>query len=56
MLFNTFVGCSNNFTIGQSDGGGTLAPIDCTNANNIVRSSTGPLVNILTQPANFCGR
>ncbi len=53
VAFNTFVGCSNNFTIGQSDGGGTLGPIDCTNANNIVRSSTGALIKILTQPTNF---
>lgn len=53
VAFNTFVGCSNNFTIGQADGGGTLGPIDCTNANNLVRSTTGPLIKILTQPTNF---
>jgi poly(beta-D-mannuronate) lyase len=53
ILFNTFVGCSNNFTIGQADGGGTLGPIDCTIANNLVRTTTGPLIKILTQPTNF---
>jgi len=53
VLFNTFVGCSNNFTIGQADGGGTLGPIDCTYANNLVRATTGPLIKILTQPTNF---
>ena len=53
IVFNTFVGCSNNFVIGQSDGGGTLAPIDSTIANNIVRGGKSPLVNILTTPTNF---
>ena len=53
VAFNTFVGCSNNFTIGQADGGGTLAPIDCTNANNLVFSPRSPLIRILTQPTNF---
>jgi poly(beta-D-mannuronate) lyase len=53
VAFNTFVGCSNNFLVGQQDGGGTLGPVDCTNANNIVRSSTGPLIKVVTMPTNF---
>jgi poly(beta-D-mannuronate) lyase len=53
VLFNTFVDCAHNLLIGRSDGGGTLAPIDCTNANNIVCSSSGPLVDIQTTPTNF---
>jgi poly(beta-D-mannuronate) lyase len=53
VAFNTFIGCTNNFTIGQADGGGTLGPIDCTNANNIVRGTSSPLIRVLTQPTNF---
>ena len=58
VLFNTFVNCSNNFTIGVvgTDGNGTvgtLPPIDSTNANNIVYGSAAPLVNIVTAPTNI---
>jgi poly(beta-D-mannuronate) lyase len=53
VLFNTFVNCSHNFLIGRSDGGGALGPIDCTNANNIVRGSSSPLIEIQTAPTNF---
>ena len=56
VAFNTWVGCSNNFLIGQQDGGGTLGPIDCTNVNNVVRSTTGPLIKIVTAPTNFLWR
>jgi poly(beta-D-mannuronate) lyase len=51
VLFNTFVNCTNNFAIGVPSG--TLPPIDCTNANNIVRGLTAPLVDIQTAPSNF---
>lgn len=53
VICNTFVNCSHNLLIGRSDGGGTLGPIDCTNANNIVRGFAGQLVEVQTVPTNF---
>jgi poly(beta-D-mannuronate) lyase len=53
VAFNTFVDCENNFLIGKPDSGGKLAPVNCTIANNIVRSRSGPLVDVVTAPTNF---
>ena len=53
VICNTFVNCSHNLLFGRSDGGGTLGPIDCTNANNIVRGFAGQLVEVQTVPTNF---
>jgi poly(beta-D-mannuronate) lyase len=53
IAFNTFVDCRHNFLIGRRDGGGKLAPTDCVIANNLVRGSSGPLVELETAPVNF---
>jgi poly(beta-D-mannuronate) lyase len=53
VAFNTWSGCSNNFYIGDNSNGGTLGAIDCTNANNIIRASAGPMVKYDIAPTNF---
>ena len=52
VAFNTFVNCEQTFAIGTVGAGGatTLAPKDCVFANNVVLSSRGPLVNVVTAP------
>lgn len=53
VLFNTIVNCARPMTIGQTVTGGTLPPLDCTAANNLVLSSNAPLVSVVTAPTNF---
>jgi len=53
VLFNTIVNCVRPFTIGQTVTGGTLPPLDCVAANNLVRAFNAPLVTVVTPPTNF---
>lgn len=53
VLFNTVVQCVRPVTVGQTVTGGTLAPVDCTFANNLVVGSNAPLISIVTAPTNF---
>ncbi len=58
VLFNTFVDCNDTFIIGLAGStnglpAGTLAPIDCTIANNLVRGTSAPLVDQRATPTNF---
>ena len=56
VAFNTFVNCRHNFLIGQADGRETLAPEHCVIANNLVRATHGPIVEIVTPPREFTWR
>jgi poly(beta-D-mannuronate) lyase len=54
VAFNTFVDDTANFAIGvEGHPVGTLEPLDCTIANNVVRGSTGPLVIVVHEPTNM---
>lgn len=55
IAFNTFVGCKENFVIGRvsSVGDNTMAPIDCTIANNVVKGNDAPLIEYETEPTNM---
>lgn len=53
VLFNTIVNCVRPITIGQTVTDGTLPPVDCTVANNLVVGSNAPLVSVVTAPTNF---
>ena len=53
IAFNTFVNCRETFVLGFANEGGTLPPEDSIFANNLVRSSHGPLARIDT-PLRRC--
>ena len=55
IAFNTFVNCADTFVLGtvSSDGDTTLPPKDCVIANNIVSSSHGPLIDVVSAPINL---
>lgn len=53
VAFNTFVNCRHNFLIGQPDEREALAPADCAIVNNLVVSSHGPLIKVVTAPQSF---
>ncbi len=59
VAFNTFVNCTNSFIVGLAGtlSGSTLTttlpPLDCTIANNLVLSSSGPLIDQRIDPVNL---
>ncbi len=53
VLFNTIVHCARPMTIGQTVTDGTLPPIDCLVANNLILGTNAPLVSVVTAPTNF---
>jgi poly(beta-D-mannuronate) lyase len=57
IAFNTFVDCKENFVVGyvSSVGDNTMAPIDCTIANNVVQQGTHepPLIEYISEPTNM---
>ena len=56
VAFNTAVHCRENIVIGYISAARQepiLAPQDCTFANNLIVSTTGPLVRIMTVPSGI---
>ena len=54
IAFNTFVDCKVNLLIGAGkDTELTLPPLNCVIANNIVRSTYGPLIQYADTPVNM---
>jgi poly(beta-D-mannuronate) lyase len=57
VVFNTLVDNAACFGIGVfDDNTATLPPLDCVIANNIVTSTTAPLVSVVTTPTNMTWR
>jgi len=54
VCFNTLVNCKQNITFGIGVGKRNRAepPMDCTYANNVIVSNSGPLVKFQDQPIN----
>lgn len=54
VAFNTLVNCKYSLLVGVGkDSELTLPPLDCTIANNVVRSSDGPLITYIDTPINL---
>ncbi|MCU0452701.1 MAG: T9SS type A sorting domain-containing protein [Bacteroidetes bacterium] len=54
VAFNTIVNCKYSLLVGVGkDSEFTLPPLDCTIANNAVRSSYGPLITYIDTPINM---
>lgn len=54
VAFNTLVNCKYSLLVGVGkDSELTLPPLDCTIANNVVRSSYGPLITYIDTPINM---
>lgn len=54
VAFNTLVNCKYSLLVGVGkDSELTLPPLDCTIANNVVRSSYGPLITYIDTPINL---
>lgn len=52
--FNTFVNCYQPFTIGAgSSSSQNLPPLNCLIANNIVKSTRGPIIKVTAAPINM---
>ncbi len=55
VAFNTIVNCEETFVIGveSSEGDTTLAPQNCTIANNVVYTTEAPIIEYENTPVNF---
>jgi poly(beta-D-mannuronate) lyase len=54
VAFNTLVNCKYSLLVGVGkDTELSLPPLDCTIANNVVRSSYGPLITYIDTPTNL---
>jgi poly(beta-D-mannuronate) lyase len=54
VAFNTLVNCKYSLMVGVGkDAELTLPPLDCTIANNVVRTSYGPMITYIDTPINL---